>query len=114
MGRAVLAGLLGLCATGAMAAGDPELFVSQHSQRDTRSIEVRISDLNLSEARGHRALALRVTRAAKEVCDINGGSELDKLPSAQLCFTDAKDRAFAQLAARGVPATAIAAAGGMI
>jgi len=114
MGRAVMAGLLGLCATGALAANDREMVVSQPSDRDTRMVEVRVSDLNLASTKGQRSLALRVDRAAKYVCDVYAGSELDKLPDARMCVADARDAAFAQLAAKGVPADSIAAAGGML
>jgi len=111
-GRAALAGLLGLCATGALAA-DPEFVVSDHPSADTRAVEVRVADLNLADAGAERQIALRIERAAREVCDISTGSELDKLPSARACLAKARAGAFAQLEARGLPATARSAAGGM-
>jgi len=113
MGRAVMAGLLGLCATGALAASDPELLVSQHPNQDRRAVEVRVSDHNLDSPYAQRTLALRVKRAAREVCDIYPGSTLDQLPTAQTCFNDARTAALAQLEARGVPAARLTAAGGM-
>jgi len=108
VGRAALAGLLGLCATGAVAASGPEVVVSERPNADTRAVAVRVSDLNLADAEAQRTLAIRVERAARQVCDMYAGSELDKMPSAQTCFTEAKAGALAQLEARGV-----AAAGGM-
>jgi UrcA family protein len=112
--RAALCGLLGLCATGALAASDPEMVVSHQSHPDSRAVEVRVSDLNLADADAQRQLAIRVDRAARQVCDIYAGSELDKLPRAQTCRTEARAGALAQLEARGVPAAArLAAAGGM-
>lgn len=114
LGRAAVAGLLGLCATGALAASDPELVVSERQNADTRAVEVRASDLNLNDAHDQRTLALRVERAAREVCDMYAGSELDKLPSAQACLAEAREGALAQLQARGLPAEArLAGAGGM-
>jgi len=112
LGRAAVAGLLGLCATGALAANDPELVVSQRPNSDTRAVAVQVSDLNLTDAQAQRRLAIRVDRAAREVCDIYAGSELDKLPSAQTCLGEARDAAFAQLEARGLPRAALAAAAG--
>jgi len=114
LGRAALSGLLGLCATGALAsAGEPGLLVSERPDPDTRALEVRVSDLDLADAKAQRTLAIRVDRAARQVCDIYAGSELDKLPSAQACLTEARAGALAQLEARGVPAATLAAAGGM-
>ena len=113
MGRAVLAGLVGLCATGALAS-DPEVLVSQRPDRDMRAIEVRVSDLDLSRAHARDTLALRVERAAREVCDVYRGSELDKLPNARACLSGARAAALAQLEARGLPAAErLAVAGGM-
>jgi len=112
MGRAAVAGLLGLCATGALAASDPELLVSQPQNGDTRAVAVRVSDLNLADAHAQRTLALRLDRAAREVCNMYAGSEIDKLPSARTCLDEARAGAIAQLEARGVPAR-LAAAGGM-
>ncbi|MBC7158856.1 MAG: UrcA family protein [Porphyrobacter sp.] len=114
LGRAALAGLIGLCATGALAA-TPEnatLVVSPQTG-DTRSIEVRVSDLNLADAYARETLAIRIDRAAKKVCDVQSGSTLDRLPSARECVDRAQSGAFAQLAARGLPWAGRSAAGGM-
>jgi UrcA family protein len=114
LGRAAVAGLLGLCATGALAASDPEFVVSQRPSGDTRGVEVRVADLNLNDTHAQRTLAIRVERAAREVCDMYAGSELDKMASARACLAEARDGALAQLEARGLPAEARrTAAGGM-
>jgi len=112
-GRAAVAGLLGLCATGAFAA-NPELVVSEPPSADTRAVAVRVADLNLADEQAQRQIALRVERAARQVCDVFEGSELDKLPKASACLKEARAGAFAQLEARGLPKTArLMAAGGM-
>lgn len=114
LGRAALAGLFGLCATGALATTpDNATLVLSPPAGDTRSVEVRVSDLNLADAYARETLAIRIDRAAKKVCDIQSGSALDGLPSARECVDRAESGAFAQLAARGLPWVGRSAAGGM-
>jgi|GEM_PF-1020523 len=103
VGRAVLAGLLGLSAAGAMAASPSEVVVSQGSQ-DLRSVEVKVADLNLSNAYDRDTLAIRIDHAARAVCDVNGGSKIDKLPDAVACVSQARSGAADQLEARGYSA----------
>lgn len=114
LGRAALAALIGLCATGALATS-PEnaTLVVSPPTGDTRSVEVRVSDLNLADAYARETLAIRIDRAAKKVCDVQSGSTLDRLPSARECVDRAQSGAFAQLAARGLPWAGRSAAGGM-
>ena len=112
MGRAALGGVLTLCAAGALAADDAQMVVSPNG--DARSVEVRVSDLNLADAYSQRTLELRIDRAAHQVCNVHDGSRLNKLPGAVSCLTQARAGALAQLAANGVPAAQqLAAAGGM-
>lgn len=119
VGRAALAGLIGLCATGALAAtpenATPEnaTVVVSPSTGDARSVEVRVSDLNLADAYARETLAIRIDRAAKKVCDVQSGSALDRLPSARECVDRAQSGAFAQLAARGLPWAGRSIAGAM-
>ena len=114
LGRAALAGLIGVCATAVVATTPDNSTVVVSSQADdTRSVEVRVSDLNLADAYARETLAIRIDRAAKKVCDIQSGSALDRLPSARECVDRAQSGAFAQLDARGLMGSARSAAGGM-
>jgi UrcA family protein len=116
LGRALACGLFGLCATGAIAgdrtADTGEVVVSQRPSSDTRSVAIRVSDLDLRDAYAQRTLELRIDAAAREVCDVNAGSEIDKLPRAQTCLAAAREGALAQLQARGVFVPAKVTAGG--
>lgn len=107
--RAVLTGLLALGASAAPALANEQMVVSQHAQ-DTRSIAVQVSDLNLTSPYDQRTLALRVNRAAQEVCDMQRGSVLNRTSAALNCFDNARSGALAQLDARGYAATAAVAA----
>ena len=112
--RTVLTGLVTLGAFAAPALASDQMVVSPQSQ-DSRSIAVKVSDLNLSSPYDQRTLALRVKRAAFEVCDMERGSVLNTTPSALNCFDRARSGALAQLDARGYAATAaVAAAGGSL
>ncbi|AKH44057.1 UrcA family protein [Altererythrobacter atlanticus] len=103
LGRAALAGILGLSASAAMAGGKSELVVSEPST-DLRSVEVQVSDLDLSTAYDRGTLAIRIEGAAREVCDVNAGSKIDRLPDATACLTQARAGAADQLEARGYSA----------
>ncbi len=112
LGCTLAAGLLGLGATAAVAA-EAEVVVS-HRQADSRSIDVKVADLDLTRSYDQRTLAIRIDNAARAVCDVNAGSTLDGLPRARACVSQAQAGALAQLDARGLNATAaVAAAGGM-
>lgn len=104
--RAVLAASIGLCATAAYAAGEPPVVVTQPA-RDAAAVAVRVSDLNLSTASDRDLLAIRIDNAARQVCDVNGGSRLDRLPGARACLSDAHSSALAQLGVRGATAAAV-------
>jgi UrcA family protein len=106
--RAALAVSAGLCATAAFAAADPTVVITQHS-RDVTAVKVRVSDLNLSTATDRDLLAIRIDNAARAVCDVNGGSRLDRLPNARTCLSDAHSSALAQLGVRGQTASAVLA-----
>jgi len=109
--RAMLTGLVALGALASPALADDQMVVSQQRE-DTRSIAVKVSDLNLASPYDQRALALRVKQAAYEVCDMQRGSVLNTTPSALNCFEKARSGALAQLDARGYAATAAVAAAG--
>lgn len=112
--RATLAGLLALGTLATPALADDQMVVSQQAER-SRSVAVKVSDLNLTSIYDQRTLALRVNRAAFEVCDMAHGSVLNRTPSALNCFDSARSGALAQLDARGYAASAaVAAAGGSI
>lgn len=112
--RAMLTGLVALGALATPALADSQMVVSPQSD-DARSIAVRVSDLNLTSPYDQRTLALRVKRAAYEVCDMERGSVLNTTPSALNCFDNARSGALAQLDARGYAASAaVAAAGGSL
>lgn len=108
--RAALGGLLalGLATSPALASADmvdDQMVVQQHAPF-TRSIAVKIGDLNLASPYDQRTLALRVNRAAAQVCDMQRGSVLNRTPAALNCFDTARAGALAQLDARGYAATA--------
>lgn len=110
--RAMLTGLVTLGAFAGPALANRPMVVSPQ-QQDSRSVVVKVSDLNLASAGDQRTLALRVKRAAFEVCDMERGSVLNTTPSALNCFDAARSGALAQLDARGYATTAaVAAAGG--
>lgn len=100
MGRAMLAGLLAVTATGVMAASQPQLVVSSQDA-NARTIAVRTAGLNLADAHDQRTLQIRIERAARAVCDVNGGSKLDAAPDALACLADARTGALDQLHAQG-------------
>ena len=110
--RALLVGLAAaLVATPALAADDSELVVNQPGF--TRSVEVRVDDLDLSSAYDRDTLEIRINQAAREVCDINKGSVLDRLPDARECLQQARAGAMAQIALAGTSsAEAMPLAGG--
>ncbi|WP_052207787.1 UrcA family protein [Croceibacterium mercuriale] len=112
--RAALTGLLALGAIATPALANEKMVVSPLAE-DSRSVAVKVSDLNLTSPYDQRTLALRVNRAAFEVCDMERGSVLNRTPSALNCFDSARSGALAQLDARGYAASAaVAAAGGSI
>jgi UrcA family protein len=113
VGRLVLGVSLGLAATGAMAGGQSDVFVSSGGE-DTRMVQVRVSDLNLADARARDRMVTRIDRASERVCQMHAGSQVDKLPSAQACYQEARAGAFAQMESRGFAALdRTSAAGGM-
>lgn len=101
LGKAALAAALGFAATGAMASTDNSLTVSAGGDV-TRSVEVRISDLNLATASGQARLANRIDDAARRACSMHASSAIDSLPSAQACFSQARAGVLAQMETRGL------------
>jgi len=99
-GRLVLPALLGFAATGALAGEERDVVVSSQGE-STRAIEVRVSDLNLADSRARDRLVARIDRAAERVCQIQAGSQVDKLPSAQACYQEARSDAYSQMESRG-------------
>ncbi|MEN7538550.1 UrcA family protein [Aurantiacibacter flavus] len=101
-----VAGLLGMTAMAPAFASDGEVLVSQ--SLDHNAVVIETADLDLTSAYDRDTLQIRIDNAARTVCDINGGSKIDRLPDARACFNDARESAVSQLAARGVPASALA------
>lgn len=99
-GRAMLAGLVALTASGALAAAEPRLLVSG---QDARTVPVSLSGLDLTRAYDRATLTIRIERAASRVCDVNGGSKLDGGPDALACLAQARAGAILQLARLGLP-----------
>jgi len=98
-----LAGTLALAAAvfGAGAVSANELLVSQHPG-DERTVRVEISDLDLASGYDRDTLTIRIERAARQVCDVNLASKLDKGPTGQICMSQARSGAREQLAALGL------------
>ena len=106
-GAAILAAsLIGLTAPAPAFADNSEVLVNQSLDRN--AVVVETADLDMTSAYDRDTLQIRIDNAARAVCDINGGSKIDKLPDARACFDAARDSAVSQLAARGVPASAFA------
>jgi UrcA family protein len=110
-GRALLAGLLGLGASAALAAADPEMVVSDNPG-NARTVAVEVADLDLTRAYDRDTLAIRIANAAREVCDVHDGSKLDKQAGANACLAQARAAALAQLESRGLNAPQMRSAGG--
>lgn len=100
------ASLIGMTAMAPALANDGEVLVRQ--SLDLNSVVVETADLDLTSAYDRDTLQIRIDKAARTVCDINGGSKIDRLPDARACFDAARQNAVSQLAARGVPADALA------
>ncbi|WP_137679908.1 UrcA family protein [Aurantiacibacter suaedae] len=100
------ASLIGMAAMAPAFASDGEVLVSQ--SLDHSAVVVDTADLDLTTAYDRDTLQIRIDNAARAVCDINGGSKIDRLPDARACFNGARESAMSQLAARGVPASALA------
>lgn len=65
---------------------------------ETRSISVRSNDINLNTIKGQKILALRIDRAAREVCDFASdqlGHQVRKIERA--CRNKAKASAWAMV-----------------
>ena len=97
VGRLALTGAF-MFAVGATSAVAGEVVVSQGA-RDVRTIEVKVADLDLTRAYDRDTLEIRVNKAARRVCDVHGGSKLDRMADARGCVAEAKNGAMAQLAA---------------
>ena len=106
-GAAILAAsLIGLTAMAPAFANDGEVLVRQALDHNTAVVEA--GDLDLTSTYDRDTLQIRIDNAARAVCDINGGSKIDRLPDARACFDAARQNAVSQLAASGVPARALA------
>ena len=104
----VAASLIGLTAMAPAFASDGEVLVRQ--ALDHSAVVIETADLDMTSAYDRDTLQIRIDNAARTVCDINGGSKIDRLPDARACFDAARQSAVSQLAARGVPAVALAGA----
>lgn len=62
-----------------------------------KTAEVRYDDLNLVSAAGAKALTVRVERAAKRVCAVNGDRSLDMAVKARACTRIAIAKAMPQV-----------------
>ncbi len=71
-------------------------LVTAAASVDDHSIRVRTGDINMSGARGQKILALRIERAAREVCDF-ANDRLDRQVRKieRKCREDAKASAWA-------------------
>lgn len=106
-GAAILAAsLIGLTATAPAFADNSEVLVQQ--PHDRNAVVIETADLDMTSAYDRDTLQIRINNAARTVCDINEGSKVDKLPDARACFDAARESAVSQLAARGVPESALA------
>ncbi len=101
LGAVATAGLIGFAASAALAGTDNEVIVSQHAP-DARAMQVAVADLDLGTQYDRRTLAIRIDKAARQVCDVNEGSRLDGMPSALSCVDQARTGALAQLEQRGL------------
>lgn len=82
-----------------LTASVPGALQAQTSNLPT--INVATSDLNLNSAEGQNRLALRVTQAAKQVCDYHNGSrDLGEIRAVQGCIAKAKVQAMAEVRSR--------------
>lgn len=95
----LVAGALALSAGGALA-GEPQVLVQQNS----RTVAVKLAGLDLSSAYDRKTLDVRIDRAARVVCDVNGGSRLDEGAKATACLASARAGAHEQLARLGYDA----------
>jgi UrcA family protein len=83
-------------AMAAIAATLP--LVANAASEETHSISVRTDDINLNTKRGQKILALRIDRAAREVCDF-ANDQLDNRVRKieQTCRTRTKASAWAMV-----------------
>ncbi|KKC26986.1 UrcA family protein [Sphingomonas sp. SRS2] len=81
----------------AAAASTATLSFPAYAAEPTKSTEVRYDDLNLASADGAKALTVRVERAAKRVCDVNGDRSLDQAMESRTCAKIAVARAMPQV-----------------
>ncbi|MET0373243.1 MAG: UrcA family protein [Rhizorhabdus sp.] len=81
----------------AAAATTATLSFPAYAGEATKTTEVRYDDLNLASAAGAKALTVRVERAAKRVCDVNGDRSLDATMDAKASTKVAIARAMPQV-----------------
>jgi UrcA family protein len=77
----------------AFAADDLVVDFQPEAGTVTRTLKVDVSDLRLASAEGRSRAKDRVIRAAKKVCDYNGGYGLRQPKDYERCFTQARSEA---------------------
>lgn len=77
----------------AFAADDLVVDFQPEAGTVTRTMKVDVSDLSLATADGRARAKERLVRAAKKVCDYNGGYGLRQPQDYQDCFTQARSNA---------------------
>jgi UrcA family protein len=78
-------------------------FAAAYASDEDGTARVRVSDLNLASAEGQKTLALRIDRAARDVCDTSNdrfGSKV--LKAKRLCRQEVTANAIALVKAKSV------------
>lgn len=84
-------------ALAAAAATAATMSFPAYAAEATKTAEVHYDDLNLASADGAKALTVRVERAAKRVCDVNGDRSLSAASQSKACAKVAIARAMPQV-----------------
>ena len=80
-----------------LAAAVATLSFPAYAGEAATTAEIRYDDLNLASASGAKALTVRVDRAAKRVCDVNGDRSLNAAMKARACARIAVAQAMPQV-----------------
>lgn len=77
----------------AIAADDLTVNYAPEAGTVTRTMKVDVSDLQLGTVQGRTLAKARIIRAAKKVCDYNGGYGLRQPSDYTRCFEEARNDA---------------------
>jgi UrcA family protein len=78
-------------------------FATAYASDEIGSVRVRIGDLNLASVQGQKTLALRIDRAARDVCDTANDRFGPKvLKTERLCREEVTANAIALVKAKGI------------